>query len=1619
MPAWSLLFRSPVLVLTCLGVMLVTCGRDQPAGPTGPSPPAPTEPSLPSPAVPSSISVTPAATVLTDVGQTVRLTATVRDRNGNQIANPSVRWSSSDPTVATVDQSGFVTAVKRGACTITATAGDTAGQARVSVGPPVPASIDITPDAAGLTAIGQTVQFKAEVRDQYGATVPGVALAWSSSDTSVAGVDSTGLAVATGKGIAVITAKVGEAVGRAMLTVMQGVKEIVLEPVSHEMLPGDTLRITAMALDAGGNPIDDVMFLWTSSDESVATVDQTGLVAALDTGSATVTASVGDAAKSAGITVTASPPSAIVVSPEKVTFASIGDTLRLTAAVEDMEGRALPDAAVAWSAGDETVAMVGADGLVTAEGPGTTTITASAGEVSASAEVIVAQVVHTVTVVPPVLSLAVGGRYRLSAVASDANGHPVRDASFAWSSSDRTVADVDAAGLVTAVNLGSAIVTVSNGGTSASAVVTVLDQDEEGEIERDALVALYNATNGAHWTQNRNWASDEPLDQWEGVFLDAQGRISQLNLNLNGLRGPVPDEIGLLRHLRRLDLGANQLTGALPSALGNLTSLRDLLLHQNEFTGPLPPAFGALSELKYLSLGGNRLSGPVPSFLGDLGNLEILYLSNNLLTGRVPPELGKLANLKQLTLDQNRLSGPIPRSFLQLGELERFPITVNEGLCVPGTRVFIDWTIQLGDRRDFVEFCSTGDQYVLLAFHEAANGEGWTNDGGWAFDHYTVLEDWYGITTDSLGLVTGIDLGGNGLSGLLSPRLAELAGLTSLRIDDNALSGGIPLSLSALRLDAFHYDMTGLCVQADVAFEAWLEAIPSHRGTSAVCGASTDREILVSFYHGTGGPYWLNRDNWLTDRPIADWHGVSLNRQGRVNVLALDRNNLSGSLIPEIAKLSSLAHLLLSDNRLTGTIPSEFGDLSNLEVLILERNRVSGTIPKELGNLTNLRWLLLGQNDLSGALPGEIGRLANLEFLRLDGNNVSGPLPAEIGRLSNLTRLQLEKNDLSGPLPAEIGDLVSLKELLLRENALTGPLPPEIGKLSSLQELVLSENDFRGGLPSTMGDLGSLRHLVLSNNPGLTGSLPVELTGLGELAVLAATDTGLCAGTDSAMQAWLQNLESYRVASCQTMRTDYLITQAVQSGAFPVPLVAGEAALLRVFVTSDEATGLDIPGVRATFYLDGAASFVADVPAQANPIPVEMDESRLSNTANVEMPTSIVEPGLEVVIEIDPGGALTPGLDIAKRIPQAGRAAVDVRTMPALDLTLIPFLYTDAPDRQVLEETDGLNPSSELVSAIDILLPVVTMDLQVHDPVWTSVNHSDALIGEVTAIRVMEGGSGYYMGLMSGPFDGPAGLATQPGRTAFASSDPLTMAHELGHNFSLGHAPCGGAAGPDPAFPESDGSIGAWGYDFRDGSLVPPWHKDLMSYCGPTWIGDYHFTKALRYRVERESGIPPPAAARALLVWGGVDESGAPFLEPAFVVDAPPVLPDAGGDFRIAGASPEGELFSFRFAMPELAHGEGRSVFAFAVPVPPEWGRGLVEISLSGPGGTARLDRRTDLPMSIYRDAVTGQVRGLLRAQEMDDPGISRRPLMPEWVRDGVVEVRSSSGLPGTSEWER
>ena len=223
----------------------------------------------------------------------------------------------------------------------------------------------------------------------------------------------------------------------------------------------------------------------------------------------------------------------------------------------------------------------------------------------------------------------------------------------------------------------------------------------EGTSFRDALVALYNATDGANWTNNRNWLSEEPLDEWFGVTADDDGRVIELDLSQNQLNGEIPAEIGRLTDLQDLDLFGNQLRGEIPPEIGSLANVTRLALWANQLTGEVPPEFGNLASLEWVALGINELSGPIPPEIGNLSNLaeadftlnqfsgpipsELGNLTNmtwlvfwsNELSGEIPPELGNLTNLIRLDLDFNRLSGEIPPELGNLTNLQQLYLRVN------------------------------------------------------------------------------------------------------------------------------------------------------------------------------------------------------------------------------------------------------------------------------------------------------------------------------------------------------------------------------------------------------------------------------------------------------------------------------------------------------------------------------------------------------------------------------------------------------------------------------------------------------------------------------------------------------------------------------------------------------------------------------------------------------------------------------------------------------------------------------------------------------------------------------------------------------------------------------
>ena len=146
----------------------------------------------------------------------------------------------------------------------------------------------------------------------------------------------------------------------------------------------------------------------------------------------------------------------------------------------------------------------------------------------------------------------------------------------------------------------------------------------EGTSFRDALVALYHSTDGANWNNNRNWLSDEPLDEWFGVTTDDDGLVIELDLSQNQLTGEIPAEIGRLTDLQDLDLFGNQLRGEIPPEIGSLANVTRLALWANQLTGEIPAELANLTNLRRLFLAGsNQFTGCVPAIWQDVPDSDL------------------------------------------------------------------------------------------------------------------------------------------------------------------------------------------------------------------------------------------------------------------------------------------------------------------------------------------------------------------------------------------------------------------------------------------------------------------------------------------------------------------------------------------------------------------------------------------------------------------------------------------------------------------------------------------------------------------------------------------------------------------------------------------------------------------------------------------------------------------------------------------------------------------------------------------------------------------------------------------------------------------------------------
>ena len=273
-----------------LSAAMATVAWAAACGDGGTEPPAPP----PDPPRATTVTVNPATTELNALGATEQLTAEVRDQNGQVMAGAAVTWASSSAAVATVSASGLVTAVANGAATVTATAGSVSGSATVVVEQEA-VTLQLTPEVVTFGALGDTLSLVAEAVDANGNAIE---VAWSSSDSTVATVDASGLVTAAANGNATITATAGSVTGSATVVVEQEAVALAGLPAVDTLLwygePGDTLRLRAEAVDANRHPVEGLRVEWSSSLAWVAPVDAGGLVRGAGEGVTTVTATTGN-----------------------------------------------------------------------------------------------------------------------------------------------------------------------------------------------------------------------------------------------------------------------------------------------------------------------------------------------------------------------------------------------------------------------------------------------------------------------------------------------------------------------------------------------------------------------------------------------------------------------------------------------------------------------------------------------------------------------------------------------------------------------------------------------------------------------------------------------------------------------------------------------------------------------------------------------------------------------------------------------------------------------------------------------------------------------------------------------------------------------------------------------------------------------------------------------------------------------------------------------------------------------------------------------------------------------------------------------------------------------------
>ena len=439
------------------------------------------------------------------VGASQKLSATIEPEN---TTDKSVTWKSDNEAIATVSEDGTVTAISVGTANITATCGEVSATCKVTVNPVLASTVTINlPDKDVF--VGDKITLTASITPE---NTTDKTLVWTSEAPAIATIDAaSGELTAVAPGEAKIKVACGDVSATATITVKPILAQsVTLSAEDITLLVGASQKLSATIEPENTT---DQSVTWKSDNEAIATVSEDGTVSAVSVGTANITATCGEVTATCKVTVTPVSPSSIELNIRDMVL-YIGQSETIQAIVRPPN---TTNPTVTWRSEDESIATVSADGKVIGISEGTTTITATCGEVSATCAVTVKPIpASNIEITTGDVTLTIGSTTTLAAKVSPENTtHP----DVEWVSSDTDIATIAADGTVTAVSVGTAIITAKCGNVSATCTVTVIPVPSDGIVVTPTSVSMLlgdevtlKATVYPENTTDKTvtWGSDKP-----------------------------------------------------------------------------------------------------------------------------------------------------------------------------------------------------------------------------------------------------------------------------------------------------------------------------------------------------------------------------------------------------------------------------------------------------------------------------------------------------------------------------------------------------------------------------------------------------------------------------------------------------------------------------------------------------------------------------------------------------------------------------------------------------------------------------------------------------------------------------------------------------------------------------------------------------------------------------------------------------------------------------------------------------------------------------------------------------------------------------------------------------